>query len=352
MIHFKEFLPTWIALGFRSVTLVVTTVGTNLIVSNIFPHYSALAASFVLMQNLLSLSINANALYYSRADLRTSALTLPVLYLPIAIGIVFELFSVRDSLVLAAVLTLLYMSRDQVWKIELNNLTRYCFVDGSSLIISASSFVILLYFQPFSAVIFGILSRLIIWYIGGRLKIFNFLKISGIVFTLEPFVISQVLSVAVSLCSVVWASHQATKSAANFVSFITMLSLGPLAFNYCSRFLNRLDYLGKYSFVKKEIGLIVGLGIYSLLVGAYFYSLLPASIVILLSAATVFQTAVAFIERRLWRSDGYAMLYITITGFALSIAAVNFGYGYLGPVSFSILVFSYFAVFKCRNLYD
>jgi hypothetical protein len=167
---------------------------------------------------------------------------------------------------------------------------------------------------------------------------------------LEPFVLAQVLSVAVSLSSVVWASHQSTNAAASFVSFITLLSLGPLAFNYCSRFLNRLDYIGKNSYVKREVALIAGLAIYALAVGFQFASALPAGVVSFLAGATVFQTTIAFLERRLWRDYSHQMLGITALSFLLSIIITQVGYGYVAPVGFSVLVLCYFIFVRNRSI--
>lgn len=340
-------IALWSTLGFRSVALVVATAGANLFAVHFVPNLATLAASFVLMQNLLSLVANANALYYSNGkldELHASYVTLAALYMTVAVGYVFDLFRLADMVICLLSVTQMYFLRQLIWKVELQSLTKYCFIDGASLILSTCIFSICLTLAPTYAICAGMVLRVAVWYAGiGRNAKVTPVKIK-VSRNLEPFVVAQVLSVAVSISSVVWASKQPVSSAAGFVGFITMLSLGPLAFNYASRFLNRLDYIGKTAFVKREIALIVALSVYAVAIGAKFTSVLPTAVVGFLAVATIFQTSVAFVERRLWRKNGRIMLGITAISFALSIVTTRLGYGFVAPVEFSVLVFSYFLI--------
>lgn len=342
-------LKTWSAFGFRSVALIIATAGTNLLSARFIPEFATKAAAFVLMQNLLSLVLNANALYYSKrglVEIKTSWITLAALYLVVSIAVVFQLFGDIALLSCVICISFLYSIRNKVWSVELNNLQKYCFIDGFSLIFSAVGFLLCLYWKPQYAISAGLLIRAIVWNYAARRNASELalkVKFDG---SVEPFVLSQVFAVAISLSSVIWASHQSAPAAASFVSFITMLSLGPLAFNYCSRFLNRLDYLGKSSSLKREIALIIGLAIYALAVAINFALRLPVGLVFILAVATIFQTAIAPLERRLWVTHSRQMLAITMLSFTLSIFIMQLGFGYIAPVTLSILVLMYFILKK------
>lgn len=335
---------------FRPFSLLISTAGINIISSLYIQNHALNAASYVIFQNLISLALNANTLYFSKEQSNELSIpTLIALYTIIGVSIVFCQTGKFDILILTLSITTIYFNREKIWEIELQDTTKFCWLDGKGLIFSSTIFLITLYFSPEFAISAGILSRTIFIIIKtakpkpthNKCK-FNYKKI-------EHYILAQIFIVGTNMSSIAWAKTQTTETSSEFIRFITLLSIGPLAFNYISRFINRIDYLKlKKNNNTESLSIILAL-LYTLSISTYFSYTTQLITIKTLTFITIFQTGTACIERRLWNNHGLGMLTITSTNLLFSIPLTNLGYGYLSPATHSILIVFLFLFIKLKK---